>query len=133
MSGRQTEGAKEALELLNAIPKGLSLTEVTLEWELAYEIRGLRHDLLRNGVGTGNGTYEKLEHALLAFSEPRIVYTLARPLSSNNSAFWLRELGKHLPVLYQRDAVMLLSQCKDSEDGEFRHTFAPRIKLIAHK
>ena len=129
LPGKQVEGAKEALDLLEVVPRIPSLTNITLEWEL-YEIKGLRHDLSHNGIGTWNETYKNLEHALLAFSESRIICILSRPLSTNNGSFWLSELGRHLPVLHERGGVALQSRCKDNR--EFWSVFPPRNKLIIY-
>lgn len=112
-----------ALKLLKTFPKGLLLTDLTLELHI-NDLRALRHDMSCSGVGAArHGTYKQLELALLAkSSQPKINYVLdhRNPLSVNNRSFWLAELRNHFPVLSERGAITLQFS---SEDGEFGSRF----------
>ncbi|KAI1795654.1 hypothetical protein LXA43DRAFT_881570 [Ganoderma leucocontextum] len=56
------------------------------------------------------GVYEKLEHSLLRFSQPGIIWTMKNPLHADRNSFWTRELGRPFPVLSQRGVLMLKSE-----------------------
>ncbi|KAI1781564.1 WD40-repeat-containing domain protein [Ganoderma leucocontextum] len=87
-----------------------TVTEVVLELgsptaSITYLIS--EHLLSCTGVdSSGQQLCTKLEHVLLRFPQSRIVWRMRRhPLRPNRISFWTRELGKHLPALYQRGAL----------------------------
>ena len=85
----------ELLErLLESFPDSPKLREVAVEWKLESATTIIKH--LRN---VSDEQYRKLKHALLRFSQPRIVVrcTIARPTCANSLSVWACELEKCLP------------------------------------
>ncbi len=85
------------------------LQEVVLEFSLVSSILGTVRDLRRSGQSHPD-VYKELEHALLRFSQPGIVWTMRDPLRADRNPFWTGELGNHFPSLHHCSAVILKSE-----------------------
>lgn len=104
-------------EVLEIFPKGPKLAEVTVEWADLLWIASIPEDLRRKSVSALSKPYERLERALLRFSEPRIVWTISRPVTAGMKLFWTQELGKHFPTFSHRNALTVRSEM----GGERQH------------
>ena len=89
------------------------LKQVSVELGPVRSIVNITRDDLSAYTGSDDqlqsGVYSRLEHTLLRFPQPRITWIIDQPLRSGRNAFWTHELGKHLPVLFQRGALALRS------------------------
>lgn len=99
---------------MECFPKSPMLKEVTLEQELS-SITEFSSELSLLGVQSKHRGYRKLELAMFRFSQPRMIitFTTQKPLCANSIPFWTRELGKHLPVLFERETLTV--KCKIGE------------------
>ena len=120
----------EAIELVNDFPNNPpTLKEVTFRWRVSspfHIVNYLRLNMVELGSEFKHLTLEKLEHALLRFSQARFMCLFVDPVCTDSLSFWTRELGKHLPVLFERGAVSM-----ESKEGELQCFFlASRDKMI---
>ena len=101
----------EAIELMDDFPNSPpTLKEVTLRWRVSspfHIVNYLRLNMIELGSEFKHSTLEKLEHVLLRFSQARFMCLFVGPVCTDTLSFWTRELGKHLPVLFERGAISM--------------------------
>ncbi|KAI1785777.1 hypothetical protein LXA43DRAFT_104173, partial [Ganoderma leucocontextum] len=95
----------EAIDCLEKF-HGPTLREVILEMDVRHFPSSPR-SIVRNLL-LDNPVLKKLEHSLLRFSHPGIMWIILDPLRADSHSFWSRELGRHFPLLYQRGATLAL-------------------------
>ena len=72
--------------------------------EVTFEVHETAITPLAQNRGRNANFCSELEHALLEFSHPRLVWIMVRPFVIDSS-LWVEDLGMHFPVLYQRGAL----------------------------
>ncbi|KAI1785780.1 WD40-repeat-containing domain protein, partial [Ganoderma leucocontextum] len=91
-----------------------TLKEVMLEL-CSVSLLDIIADLSRRGEP--QDVYEELEHILLRFSQPGIIWIMKDPLRADRNTFWTRELQKQFPLLSQRGALTLKSEIAISQSA----------------
>ncbi|KAI1795733.1 hypothetical protein LXA43DRAFT_991900 [Ganoderma leucocontextum] len=88
-----------------------TLAEVMLELHSAPSVLHVLRDLSCSGqLEFRPDIPQGLERALLRFPQPRMTWIVSEPLRVGRHSFWICELGKQFPVLFQRGALELKSR-----------------------